>query len=189
MSQHENNERALQVRAVEQLVKELQSELPRMMQDLRTQGAKAAIRSIRAASGLPRRGPGSFAEDCMAQEREAEAERMKALEFEGRADGIRRIHGSIFGAMGVKSEDVALDGYFRNLERHIIQQGKDVENDIETAALEAVQYSPSHPNYGLARAKAVKLDATTDGMLEVLTVAQRMGGNILAALSAAAVLS
>jgi hypothetical protein len=189
MSQHENNEQAFQMRVVEQLVKELQSELPRMMQDLRTQGAKAAIRSIRATSGHPRQNHGSYAQDCMAQERDAEAERVKALELEGRADGIRRINSTMFGAMGVKSEGAVLDGYMRNLQRHIEQQMKDVSSDIETAALDAVQYSSSHPDFGLVRAKAIKLDAVTDGMLEVLAVAQRLGGNLLTTACASAVLS
>lgn len=188
MSYHEANERAMQVQVVDTLVKELQAELPRMMKDLRTQAAKAATRSIRATAFQPRQGPGTYAEACMAQERDAEADRMKALELEGRADGIHRISNGMFGAMGVKSNDVVIEEYLRNLHRYIEQRSKDVSDEIEAAARDAIQYSPAHPNYGVARAKAIKLDAVTDGMLEVMSVAQRMAANILTTMSAAAVL-
>lgn len=188
MTQNQTDENVIQERALETLVKELEHVLPRLMNNLRKQAAEKATASIVAISRMPREQFGTFAEDCMAQERDAESKRIDALTLQGRIEGIRRIRDGMFGAMGVKSDNATVAGYIRNLDRHIIQKLQNAVIEIEAAALDALQYSPSHPQYGVARANAIKLDALSTGMRDVLDTAVQLGQSILPSIRAEAAL-
>ena len=167
-----NDEDQLNQRVMELLPSQFQKFLERKISSLRHQAAGEAAKHVFAMSGQPKSGSMSmsYAEVCRHQENEAEQHRTNAFQSLGRSDGIQRMKAQLFGALGVKSENRTIAEYCKAVDALVLAAAEQVDDEVDVAMLDVLNFSPVDPGYAQVRAKAVKLTAVKQGMYEVLDV-------------------